>query len=450
MGLVIAIIILGIGIAVVAFFLLRSVLAPKRLETIQLLLTQNKPEAAIKAAKQVLARDARNGDAHYLLGLAYEAEGNGELALMEFRSVNQIGDFTGLVDELSFRKKIAALYVDFNQDEEALKEYLLLAKKEPTESEHYVSIGRLFEARNRTDKAIEYYNRAIKLNGRSALARARLGLLLYRSKQLAEARSQLNAAVRLDPENYEAWFYVGRILKDSNDQLLALTAFEKASRDPELKVRSLIERGGCLIATGNTQRAISELERAVKLADENSQDALYAHYFLAHALEQTRRIELAIDHWEFIYRRKPSFKDVTEKMTQYQDLRTDDRVKDYLTAGPEQFAALCTRVAEVLGLTVRDTRPVEGGCEVIAVEASTKWRSTRTISKLLRFLRVSDVVEESTVRDTHEAMRSQNISRGVILTSSSFSKAAQEFALSRPIELVPKEKLTALLQKVEL
>lgn len=434
----------------VAFFLLRSAVAPKRLETVQALIKQGKHQAAIKAARQIAARDARNGDAHYLMGLAHEAEGDKELALMEFRTVNAIGNFAGLVDELSFRKKIAALYLDFNQDEEALKEYLLLVKREPQEPGHFLNIGRLFESRDRTDKAIEYYEKAIKLDERSSDARARLGLILYRAKRLTEARSHLDAAVRLDPESYEAWFCIGRILKDNNGPVLALPAFEKASRDPELRVKALIERGSCLIATGNIQRAVSELERAIKLVDDTSQDALYAHYFIAQAYEKNRRIELAIDHWEFIYRRKPAFKDVTEKMARYQDLRTDDRVKDYLTVSQEAFASLCKRAAEAMGLTVRDTRPVEGGCEVVAVEASSKWRNTRTIPKVLRFLRITNTVDESTVRDTHEGMRRQNITRGVILTSSTFSKEAVEFAQSRPIDLMPKEKLQALLQKVEL
>ncbi|MEE8440360.1 MAG: tetratricopeptide repeat protein [Spirochaetia bacterium] len=450
MALVVIIIILGIGIALAALFLLRSILAPKRVETIQILVSQNKLQPAIKAAKQLLSRDARNADAHYLLGLAYQADGSNELALMEFRTVNQIGDFTGIVNEIPFRTKIAALYTEFNQAEEALKEYLLLIKREPQVGEHYLNVGRLFESRNRTDKAIQYYQKTIQLDGRNAEARSRLGLLLYRAKRQSEAQTELAAAVKTDPDNCEAWYYIGKILKDSKDCVAALTAFEKASRDPELKVKSLIERGGCLITLGDMQLAISELDRAARLADDDSNEALYARYFLAHAYQQTRRIEQAFDEWEFIYRRKPNFKDVAEKVAQYQDLRTDDRVKDYLTVGQEEFHELCHRATEVLGLTVRDTQQVEGGCEIIAVEPTSKWRNTRVMPKMLRFLRIADTIDDSTVRDTHEAMRKQKITRGVIISSSSFSREATEFAQSRPIDLYGKDKLQALLQKIEM
>jgi len=450
MGLIITIIILGIGVALGAFFLLRSVLAPKRVGAIQSLLQQGKPDAAAKAAKQLLARDPRNADAHYLLGLAYQANNSDELALMEFKTVNQIGDFTGIVNEIPFRTKIATLYANFNQAEEALKEYLLLIKREPQVAHHYFSVGRIFESRDRTSKAVQYYQKAVQLDGKFAEVRARLGLLLYRAKRSSEARTELDAAVLADPDNYEAWYYIGKILKDSKDCVLALTAFEKASRDPEFKVKSLIERGGCMISLDNMQRAISELERAAKLADDDSTEALYARYFLAHAYEKTRRIEQAIDEWEFVYRRKPDFRDIAEKMARYQDLRTDDRVKDYLTVGQQEFDQLCQRATETLGLTVRDTRQIEGGCEIIAVEPTSKWRNTRVMPKMLRFLRNANAIDDSTVRNMHEAMRHEKITRGVIVSSSPFSREATEFAESRPVDLYGKDKLQALLQKIEM
>ena len=449
MGLVITIIILGIGVALVAFFLLRSILAPKRVETIQSMVDQNKLPAAIKAAKQLLTRDARNADAHYLLGLAYQTDERDELALMEFKTVNQIGDFSGIVDEIPFRKRIAVLYANFNQAEEALKEYLLLIKQQPQAGEHYFSVGRLFESRERTDKAVQYYQKAVQFDGRNAEARSRLGLLLYRAKRPAEARVELDAAVRADPGNCEAWHYVGKILKDSQDCVAALAAFENSSRDPELKVRALIERGGCLISLGNLQQAISELERAAKLADDDSSEALYARYFLAHAYEKSRSIELALEQWEFIHHRKPDFRDVADKVARYADLRADDHVKDYLTIGQEEFDKLCRLATATLGLTVRDSREIEGGCEIVAVEPTSKWRNTRTMPKLLRFLRVSDTIDDSNVREMHEVMRHQNITRGVMVSSSPFSHEAAVFAQSRPIDLHGKDQLQALLQKIE-
>ena len=450
MGLIIAIIILGIAIAVVAFFLLRSILVPKRVGSLQALLNQNKTQAVIKAAKQLVAKDARNADAHYLLGLAYDRENKQELALMELKTVNQIGNFDGIVDEVPFRKKIAELYLKFNQAEEALKEYLILLKRDPNNAEYYFEVGKIFEERNRTDKAAQYYKKATDLNPCNGEARARLGLILYRAKRSVEARAELDAAVRAQPENYEAWYYIGKILKDSRDCVAAMSAFEKASREPALKVKALIERGGCYITLGNLERAISELERAAKLADEGTSESLYAHYFLAHCHEKMRRIELAVEEWEYIFSKKQNFRDVAEKLAKYQELRTDDRMKDYLTLGQDQFVEVCKRLTEAMGLTVRDVRTIDGGGEVIAVESTSKWRNARSMPKLIRYLRVADTIDESTVRDAHEEMRKQSITRGLIVTSSTFSRLAQDYAENRPVDLFNKDKLQSLLQQIEM
>jgi tetratricopeptide (TPR) repeat protein len=450
MGLFIAIVILGLGIAVIAFFLIRSIILPRRVEALQNLLKQGKTQAVIKSARQLIAKNSRNGDAHYLLALAYEAEDKLELALMELKAVNQISYFGGIVEEVPFREKIAELYTNFNQAEEALKEYLLLLKRNPHNGNYYFSVGQIFEERNRSSRALQYYLRAVELSPRNAAARARLGLLLYRAKRTAEARTELDAAVRIEPENHEAWYYIGKIFKDNRDCVSAMNAFEKASREPSLRAKSLIERGGCLISIGSMERAIAELERAANIAEEGSNEALYARYFLAHCFEKTRRIEKAVDEWEYIYSKRPNFKDVAEKLSRYQELRKDDRVKDFLTVGQDRFLEMCRRVTETMGLTIRDVKTIEGGGEVVGVEPTSKWRNARAMPKLIRYLRVSDIIDESTVRDTHEEMRKQGITRGLIVASSTFSRLAMDYAESRPIDLYNEEKLQSLLQQIEM
>ena len=46
-------------------------------------------------------------------------------------------------------------------------------------------------------------------------------------------------------------------------------------------------------------------------------------------------------------------------------------------------------------------------------------------------------------------MKKDNISRGIVVTSSNFTRKAIEFAETRPIDLVNKEQLSAVLKKVK-
>lgn len=414
----------------------------------QQLLKQNKPGAAVKAAKQQLAKDPRNAEAHYLLGQAYLQDSKPELALMEFRTVNQIGQFGGAIPEKTFRRQIAELYARFNQPEEALKEYLLLIQKDPNTAEHYYNVGRLFEERNKAAKAVNYYRKAIQLQPGHGMAHLHLGFILYRAKRQNDALEYLQKALRFQPDNYEAYFYIGKIQKENKDYAGALQSFEWSAKASEFRTRSLIERGTSYMEMNNLERAAGELERAIKTTkDTQESDLIWAHYFLATCYERLRLIERAIEHWEAVYRIKPGFQDVAEKLSQYQDLRQDDHIKDYLTVSQGEFRALCEKMAGVMGYAVQSIEDEENGVVMIVVESGGNWRSNKKMPRLLQFIRVPDVIDEATVRSTHEAMRTQNLSRAIIVCSSNYSKLARDFAESRPLELYNKEKLQEFLKK---
>ena len=86
---------------------------------------------ATKLARQILTKEPRNPDAHYYLGLCYLSDSKPELALMELKAVDKLGNFEGMISQITFRNAIADLYLRFNQYEEAQKEYLLLIQLEP-------------------------------------------------------------------------------------------------------------------------------------------------------------------------------------------------------------------------------------------------------------------------------------------------------------------------------
>ena len=444
---VIVSIILGVLVIVFTVLVVRSIISPRKVGSLAEQYKKGNYSGVIRSARRILAKDARNPDAHYFLGLAYMAQNKEELALMEFKTVNSIGDFTGHVPENSFRKTIAELFEKFNQPEEALKEYLLLIGNNPTSAELPYRAGKLFEERHKTENAVSYYRKALELDPRHGPSYFRLGKILYRAKRPAEAKKLLQNSVRYDPENSQAHYYLGKILKDNGELTTALSAFEKAQKDSDYKVRAIIERGGCYMSQADFDRAITELERAAGLVrDERSPEALHVHYFLGVCYERTRRIEAAVEEWEKVYSVHPKFRDVSEKLSEFQSLRADDRIKDFLTAPDNQFIEICRRITMALGLSIRETTLINDGCDIVAFEAQSKWRNARRLPKLLRFLRITEILDIGSVRAVHEEMRNQNITRAVVVTSSTVSSLAREFAETRPIDIYDREKLHELLE----
>ena len=443
-------VIVGAGILVFILFFLRTILLPRRLEQIQNLIARDKTTQAIKALKTLLGKDDRNADARYLLGKAYLAAKKTELAFMEYKRINAIGKFGSFCREPVFRKEMADLYGLNDQVTEALKEYILLTKLEPNVAEHYYQIGLLFEKKSVPEKSLGYYSMAIKLNPQHSAAHLRTGLIFKQSQRIPEAKVEFSTALKYDPENHEAHFNLGRLYKERQDYQNAILCYDKAQKKPEYLVRSLIEKGICYIDSGNLPRAVANLERAVtQNSDRDVRESLHARYFLALAYEKSRRLEKAVEEWEKIHTLKPGFRDVAHKLGQYQGLRTDDSIKDYLTLGREEYFRICQSIVRAMGFDVKVTSDINGGCQVIGTEAESQWRNVRKMPRLIWFLRVSDPVGESIVRQLSETMKKLKIAKGIIFSPSRFVSQAQEYAEPRPIELFNRDKLKSIIAKAE-
>lgn len=446
---IIFIIFLTSGVGLLLFFVIKSVVSPKKIEGIQRLLKQGKTASAIKLAKTLIQKDPQDYLARYWLGRAYLKDGKSELALMELKYVDQHAVFDENLSELDFRNEIAPLYVKFNQPEEALKQFLLLTKLNPRDAENYFQAAKIYETKSKYEQALNFYAKTVKLNRRHVQAHAAMGLLLFRAKQIAEAKKEIDLAISLSPETFSTYYYLGKILKENKDYPGAVKAFEKAGRDSEFRQKSLIECGTCYMAGNSIDNAINCFERAIasqKDADKN--ETLFARYFLAACYEKTRKIEKAIEQWELIYSRNKTFRDVAAKLSQYKDLQANDSLKEYLTSSEEGFTKMCQKACTSLNLEAQQVQMLKWGCQIIATDAkNSDWRSVRKQTYILKFFREAEPVEDFIIRKTLDEQKSQNCSKAYVLSSSGFTRTAQAAAENRPCELIGKEQLEKILDK---
>ena len=443
---------LAFFILFLAFILIRSIVSPQRTATIEKYINAGKYATAIKRAKAIIAKNPRDTKARYLLGKAYLADGRAELALMEFKSISK-APFDSKAQEKEFRNLTAQLYERFQQHNEALAEYALLIKLDPRNGDYHYQIGQLFEQTNKTEQAINHYRQAIGLSPKHAAAHAALGLLLFKSKMLTEAKQEIATALSLEPDNTTALYYQGRMLRESREYAQALTAFEKAARNADLRQKCFTERGLCYMDANSLEKAAFEFDRALKLttAKNSSADTLRLRYAAATCYEKMRDLDHAIEQWEAIRAVSPNFKDVAEKLGQYSDLRSNDYMKEFLTAGPEAFLKLCKAITEkAFSLSVQSQKEIKQGCAIIALEDnSEKWMNVRKQPKLFIYSRDSEIISDGFLRSLHEQMKTQNVVRAVVITSSGLSRAAMTFAENRPIELIDKDKFETMLKNLK-
>ncbi|MDR2767304.1 MAG: tetratricopeptide repeat protein [Treponema sp.] len=442
-------IVLAVGISFLVFFIVKSIALPKRADEIAALIKKGKTQTAIKAARAILAKEPKNADAHYFLGRAYLAEKKEDLAFGELKTLSLSGALGEFTPEEDFRSELARLFVKNRQIEEALKEYVLLIKLKPDKAEYYYNAGKLFNDHNRPDMARNYLRKAAELAPRDAKIHYELGVMLYRSKNAVEARDALERSLKLNADNAQAYYYLGKIQKDAKDYQNALATLEKAARDPAFRLRALLERGSCYLALNAPDKAIPDLERAVKaITSEKAQESLFARYFLALCYEKNRDMEKSVEQWSAIHAVKKGFKDVEAKLAQYQDLINDDVVKDFLSAGTQEFMEICKRmIGSGLALQVKSAKTIPDGIEFVAIEnENAKWRNTRKQPRLIRIYRSPDLLGDDKIRSILDDAKTQNMVRAMVVTSSGFSNAALQYAENRPVELCNKDKLLALLR----
>jgi tetratricopeptide (TPR) repeat protein len=298
--------------------------------------------------------------------------------------------------------------------------------------------------------AIRYLNQAALLNPNDSRLRSELGALLYKEKKNFEAKQELEKAIRIQNDTAQAYFYLGKLEKDAADYSSALPLFEQATRSLEYRGKALLERGLCFIALQAEDKAIIELELAIKTINaETNQDSLFARYFLGQCYEKLEQFDKALFQWERIHELKRNFKDVSEKLVQYAYIR-DENFKDYLSYNKEAFIGLCqSLVSKVLKLEQREISVIPDGCEIIALESTGKGKEApRTI--LVRFYRSQSPVGEREMSSTIDKIKRVAVARTVVMSASGFTMAARSGIPSTyTVELIDKEHLQELLRKVD-
>jgi tetratricopeptide (TPR) repeat protein len=439
----VVIFIMGNGLLI--FLIVRSLVAPRDVQAFPQLLKEGKTRTVVKSALAIIAKRPGDVEAHYYLGMAYLAEHRPELAFIELKTVNQLGVEGKNIPELDFRQLLAKLFLQNDQLEDALREYLLLTKLAPKQADFHYWAGRLYSSLDDTDMAIRYLNYAATLSPNDGKIHGELGAMLYKEKKNFEAKQELEKAITIQNDTAQAYFYLGKLQKDAEDYSTALTLFEQAQQSLEYRSKALLERGLCYMALRAENKAAQELELAVKtINSETKQDNLFARYFLGQCYEKQEQFDKALFQWEKIHEVKRNFKDVEAKLLQYADIR-DENFKDFFTYNQENFISLCQKlVSEVLSLQVREISLVPDGCAFTAREQNDSGKGQPLLVLLYRMQRP---VGGRDLVAVMEQVKRGGLSRAIVMSGSGFSPTALEYR-SKTVELVDKGKLQELLRKV--
>lgn len=439
-------------VGIFAFYLLKTYLFPKKVNELEAMLKQGHVQPAIKKLQKMLEENSRDPYVHFLLGRAYEQIKDNLSAVMEYKQALKYLEIEVVNQKLreeTVRRRLGKLYLSLKNNEEAKKEFLILTKLNPDNADNFYQVGLLFEKSGMFNKALPYFQNAVKVDGNHSDAHYQAGFIYFHLSNLADAKKSFNEAVRLAPDNYAAHYYLGMCLKNEKDYEDAMKEFSLSARDEAFRARAYLGKGLCFFETQDFGKATTEFTNALEMAAQNSEQELSSRYYLALTAEKNRDFPAAIAHWERITDVNPKYRDVPDKLKTYEDFRTDDSVKDFLIAPTGKFENACRQLAKQMNLAVEDLR-VESDSEIRMVCSSTQiqTRSGKKNTSIVFVFRSANPVTEKSVRLLYDTMRSFGSGRGVCISTGDFTTQAEEFAQSRPLELIAKRDTTKLLRAI--
>ncbi len=436
-------------IAIFGYYVVRTYLIPKRVEELAEMIRQGHTGPAISKLVKMIEENDRDPYLHFLLGEAYAKQNDFQSAASEYRQTIKISKWSNQVKEAVVRSRLARIYMQNRNFDEAKKEYLILTRLDATNNENFYQVGVLFETAGLNDKALPYFKQSAKLKPTHADSFHHIGVIEYNIGNLNDAKLALTEAVKLNPNLHSAHYYLGMCLKNQKDYDWAIREFDLAAKDETLKGRALLAKGLSLMEKGQLPTAQVELEKGLQTAPKGSELELSLRYAIAACAERKRDFHTAIANWERIADVNPKFRDVNDKLKAYEEFRTDDTIKDFMIAPPGKFEAQSRAIVEALTYKVVDLNVIDDSeVHVLATEEEGNRRNSKKSNRLIYILRTTDMIPERTVRQLHEEMRAKGANKGACISTSEFSSQAHAFIQSRPIELYDRKQLIQLLRAI--
>jgi len=119
-----------------------------------------------------------------------------------------------------------------------------------------------------------------------------------------------------------------------------------------------------------------------------------------------------------------------------------DHRPNLMELSPTEFEGLITNLFAAMGLDTRQTRPSrDGGVDCVAFDSRPIFGG----KVVIQAKRYKNTVGVSAVRDLFGTVQNEGASKGILVTTSGYGKAAFEFAKGKPLELLDGANLLHLL-----
>ncbi len=445
-------IVAGIAFISIVIFIIywKTFRKPMRLQRIWYQIKAGDTRNAIRNLKTIIIKHGGSIDAHFLLAECYRKEANCEIAVVEYRYCLKLGKKPSFATVREIREGLVECLLVLKKEDDALTELLELSRIDPKNDGYLFEIAKIFYNKGNIEQAVTYFDKTVKYNPTHAESLGFLGMIMYHANQVKEAVAYLARAIKYNPQNYRAYYYLGRVYMEGRDFGKAITYFEASQRSSDYKIRAFLQKGNCYRELNELESAVDEYKKGIAAAGARDQGIMLAtKYALAALYEYRGKLAEAIEQWEGIQKINPSYKDVPQKLVEYQDLRADDNMKDFLVSPIPIFEGICLDLVRHLGYDIVDIRHVKSGITaIIAVPRHATMRDAKRQYIYVKIYRDAVSLGLTTVNNLMEEAKKLHCIKAVCISPVQFKPEAIEFALPRQIDLIGGQKLSQILSEI--
>jgi len=409
-------------------------------------------EAVIKDANKRLANNPRDPIALFEIASAYFDEHNWEQAVKTYETItdiiaiNPVSEIDGF--EVYLRYGLSAQKL--NMLEQAYKGFTIARGFRQDNFEVNYCLGTLEFDRKNYEKAIQLLQQARIQDPENPAVLRTLGHALFRVKKPKEAMTFIRKAIDLAPDDKESLYTLAECYYEANQTEQALRIFNHLRADPAMGPSACLISGTIHIETRQYDTAIQDLEIGLKHENIKADILVELRYRLANTYIRKNEIGKALPLLKVLQLETPGYKDVTVLIGKYQELNSNRNMQIFLMASSADFVALCRKIVmayfpkakvKITNISVHRNE----WADILAEVDTPKWSDLI----MFRFIRTQGSVGELIVRDFHSHLKDVKAGKGICITVGNFSEEAKRYTEARLIDLIEKERLTAILKAVD-
>jgi tetratricopeptide (TPR) repeat protein len=408
-------------------------------------------DALLRAANKRLAQNPRDIQALMSLGaLQYQGENWGE-ALKTYGLLLEVA--AGRTDanffEINLHYGIAAL--KNGMLDEAYKGLSAARSLKQDNFEVNFNLGILEFQRKAYEKSIQLLQQARTQDPESPAVLRYLGHSFFKIKKYKEAMNFIRKAIEIAPDDKESLYTLAECYYDANQVDQALKIFSHLRPDPAMGPSACLFAGTINMNQRQVDKAITDFEIGLKHQNIKPDILMEIKYRLATLLLKQQEIGKALEHLKDIRSINGSYRDVNILIGKYQELNANRNLQIYLMAPSTDFVALCRKLVmnfynraktKITNIEVNKNE----WADILADVDAPKWSDT----VMFRFIRTQGAIGELTLRDFHSHLKEAKAGKGICVTVGNFSDEAKRFTEARLIDLIEKDRLSAILNNIDM